>query len=86
MREDTALVATVVRRDCIPDDYGRGTLAHCQKRLFVTVLSTFAPVCSRFVFYRRSTAIVPQVANLLILRGIEYNNNTLEATIAVKVT
>jgi hypothetical protein len=41
---------------------------------------------SRFVFYRRSTSIVLQVANLLILGSIESNNDTIVATIAVKVT
>lgn len=45
-----------------------------------------APARPRFVFYRRSTAIVLQIANLLILGSIETNNNTLAATIAVKVT
>ena len=45
-----------------------------------------APVCPRFVFYRRSTSIVFQIANLLILGSIESNNNTIAATIAVRVT
>jgi hypothetical protein len=38
------------------------------------------------VFYRRSTAIVIALANLLILASIESNNDTIAATIAVWVT
>jgi hypothetical protein len=45
-----------------------------------------APARQRFVFYRRSTAVVLQVANLLILGSIESNNDTIAATIAVRVT
>lgn len=45
-----------------------------------------APARTRFVFYRRSTSIVLTLANLLILASIESNNNTIAATIAVKVT
>jgi hypothetical protein len=40
---------------------------------------------SRFVFYRRGYAVVLSVANLLLLASIEFNNNTLAATIALKV-
>jgi len=54
--------------------------------LAVSLAPTSAPACPRWVFYRRSTAIVLQVANLLILGSIESNNNTIAATITVKVT
>jgi hypothetical protein len=40
----------------------------------------------RFVFYCRSTAVVLQIANLLILGSIESKNDTIAATIAVRVT
>ena len=45
-----------------------------------------APSCPRWVFYRRSTSFVLQVANLLILGSIESKNDTIAATIAVRVT
>jgi hypothetical protein len=45
-----------------------------------------APVRPRWIFYRRSTAIVLQIANLLILGSISANNTTIAATIAVRVT
>jgi hypothetical protein len=45
-----------------------------------------APGCPRWVFYRRSIAIVLQVASLLILRSISANNDTMVAPIALKVT
>jgi hypothetical protein len=45
-----------------------------------------APSCPRFVFYRRSTSVVLQIANLLILASIESKNDTIAATIAVRVT
>jgi hypothetical protein len=45
-----------------------------------------APSCPRWVFYRRSTSFVLQVANLLILGNIESKNDTIAATIAVRVT
>ena len=40
----------------------------------------------RFVFYRRGYAVVLTLANLLILASIELNNDTIVATIAVRVT
>jgi hypothetical protein len=45
-----------------------------------------APARPRWIFYRRSTAVVFQIANLLILGSIESKNNTIAATIAVRVT
>ena len=52
----------------------------------VCYLLQLAPVRPRWIFYRRSTAIVLQIANLLILGSIESNYDTLAATIAVRVT
>jgi hypothetical protein len=54
--------------------------------LAVSLAQHSAPVCPRWVFYRRGYAIVLQTANLLILGSIESNNNTIAATIALKVT
>jgi hypothetical protein len=50
------------------------------------VLVTSAPARPGFVFYRRSQAVVLTLANLLILASIESNNDTIAATIAVRVT
>ena len=50
------------------------------------VLATSAPARPGFVFYRRSQAVVLTLANLLILASIESNNDTIAATIAVRVT
>jgi hypothetical protein len=47
---------------------------------------TLVPARPRFVFYRRGYAVVLQVSNLLILGSISASNNTIAATIAVKVT
>jgi hypothetical protein len=38
------------------------------------------------VLYKRGYAVVLQVAHLLILANVESNNNTIVATIALKVT
>jgi hypothetical protein len=53
---------------------------------YVSPAPISAPVRPRFVFYRRSTAVVLTLANLLILASFESNNDTIAATIAVKVT
>ena len=44
------------------------------------------PTRPRWVLYRRLASIVLQIANLFILGSIESKNNTLVATIAVRVT
>ena len=49
-------------------------------------LAPVAPARPRWIFYRRSTAVMLQIANLLILGSIESNNDTIAATIAVRVT
>ena len=52
----------------------------------VSPAPTVAPACPRWVFYRRSTSIVLQVANLLILGSLELRNDSFALVIAAKVT
>lgn len=52
----------------------------------VSPAPTSAPVCPRWILYRRSTAIVLQVANLLFLGQIVKQENGIASTIALKVT
>jgi hypothetical protein len=58
----------------------------CMNALAMVTPAPQAAARPRFVFYRRSTSVVLQVAHLLILAGIESNHDTIAATLAVKVT
>jgi hypothetical protein len=52
----------------------------------VSPAPTSAPARPRFVFYRRSTAIVLSIANLVILGSVSASGDTIVAAITVKVT
>lgn len=55
-------------------------------RIVVAPAPTFAPARRRVTFYKRSQAVVFQLANLLSLAIIESSGDTITAAIAVKVT
>jgi len=52
----------------------------------VSPAPTFAPARQRFIFYRRSTSIVLQIANLLFFGQLVTQEDGIAATIAVKCT
>jgi hypothetical protein len=62
------------------------TLGKMQPAAVVSPAPTMAPVRPRCVFYPQNHTVMVLIANLVIMGKLESNNDTVAATIALKVT